>query len=97
MKPGIGPGDLDREAESLIRQLQAGNTVTLEMQVRISDSVRHAASVRILERLVWLVEGVGEVQMFDSRERLRPKVVLVPIPPPSAAESCVPAPPHMPH
>ena len=70
--------------------------MVVEMKVRPSDRVRHAASVRILERLVWLAEDVGEVQEFVIGERVRPKVVLIPTPPPSAAESKVPASPSMP-
>lgn len=97
MNPGIGPGTLYRESESVVRQLQNGDTVTIETKVGTGDRVGHAASVRILERLVWLVDGVGEVQVFDIGERVRPKVVLVPIRPSSdAAGSTVPAPPPMP-
>jgi hypothetical protein len=89
MKPGVGPGAFHRETESVVRQLQSGDTVTVEMKTRTSAQVAHARSVEILQRLVWLVEGLGEVQLLDIGERVRPKVVLVPIPPPSA-ESGVP-------
>jgi len=96
LKPRIGPRAFQRKSESVVRQLQAGDTVTVEMTVRTNDRGAHAASMRILQRLVWLVEGVGEVQMFDIREQMRPKVVLVPIPPPSAAESSMPCSPDCP-
>jgi hypothetical protein len=92
MKPGIGPRAFGRETESVIRQLQAGETVAVEMTVRTGDRSKRAVSVKVLGRLVELIEGVGEVQAFDIRERVRPKVVLVPIPPPpTAAESTMSA------
>jgi hypothetical protein len=97
MKPGMGPGAFYRESESVVRQLQAGHTVTVEMKIRTSDRIGHARSVGILERLVSLAEGVGEVQLLDIGERVRPRVVLVPIPQPPSAQSSVPASPQMPH
>jgi hypothetical protein len=97
MKPGMGPGAFYRESESVVRQLQAGHTVTVEMKIRTSDRIGHARSVGILERLVSLAEGVGEVQLLDIGERVRPRVVLVPIPQPPSAQSSVPASPKMPH
>jgi len=97
MKPGIGPVAFGREAGSVVRQLQSGETVTVEMAVRTSNRARHAASVKVLDKVVALVEGVGEVQTFDTGEWVRPKVVLVPVSPPSAAAgSTVPASPRMP-
>ncbi len=77
MKPGIGPVAFHRESESVVRQLRAGETVTVEMAVRPSNRSRHAAAVSVLRRLIELVEGVGEVQSLDIGERIRPKVVLV--------------------
>jgi hypothetical protein len=94
MKPGIGPEAFHRESESVVRQLQAGETVTVEMKVRTSDAAGHARSVEILQRLVWLAEGVGKVKVLDVGERVRPKAVLVPIPPPPVAESGVPVSAH---
>lgn len=85
MKPDIGPRDFWLASESVVSQLQAGETVTVEMAVRTSDSARHGASVKVLNRLVKLVEGVGEAQVFDTGERVRPKVVLLPISPPPPA------------
>ena len=73
MKPGMGPGAFHRESESVVRQLQAGHTVTVEMKIRTSDRMGHARSVGILERLVSLAEGVGEVQLLDIGERVRPR------------------------
>jgi hypothetical protein len=97
MNPGIGPEAFHRESESVVRQLQAGDTVTVEIRVRTNDVAGHARSVEILQRLVWLAEGVGKAQVLEIGERVRPKVVLVPIPPPPSTESSVPASPRMPH
>ena len=97
MKPGIGPDAFHRESESVVRQLQAGDTVKVEMKFRTSDPAEHARSVEILQRLVWLAEGVGKVQELDFGERVRPRVVLVPIPPAPPAEPSVPGSPRMPH
>jgi hypothetical protein len=96
MKPGIGPIAFHRDADSVVRRLQAGETVAIEMRFKAGDQLTRAASVRILEKLVWLAEGVGEVQQIDIGESVRPKVVLIPVQPPSAAESPVPVSPRMP-
>ena len=89
MKPKIGPRAFDEISESVVRLLQGGEVVMVEMAVRTGDR-RHA--LKVLDRLVWLAEGVGEVRLFDTGEHVRPKVVLAPICPPSGeAGSPVPA------
>ena len=54
--------------------------------------------MKVLERLVELVEDVGEVLRFDIGDRVRPKVVLVAVQPPSdATGSPVPDFPRVPY
>lgn len=88
-KPKIGPRAFEDLSESVVRLLQAGEVVEVEVALGKGDS-RHA--LRILDRLVWLAEGVGEVQLFETGDHVGPRVVLAPISPPSGeAGSPVPA------
>ena len=90
MKPKIGPRAFDEISQSVVTLLRGGEVVTVEMAVTTGDR-RHA--LRVLDRLVWLAEGVGEVRLFDAGEQVRPKVVLAPISPPSGeAGSPMPVP-----
>jgi hypothetical protein len=72
--------------------------VIVEMAVCPSDSARRAVSVKLLNRIVELVEGVGEVVIFGTGERVRPKAALVPGSPPfPATGSAVPTAPRRPY
>jgi hypothetical protein len=95
--PGIGPVAFTRQSEFVIRQLQMGRPVTVEVPYRARRDRRSEFGPKVWRRLAMLAEGVGVVESFESGANGRTMMVLVPGPPPSPDTSArVPATPTMP-